>query len=477
MLPIKISLDTIAYSCKPKTEEVPEISQRIYKLTKCEDITTLADLIGNKGHSFTPAVFDGVARKAENVTEIQLLCLDFDNDISKLKKMTISFEEATERSYKLGLPIAFAYETFSSMNRSKFRIVYTYCEPIEDHEFYSVIINALHSIFPESDSSAKDISRLFFGGKRLLTEVSDKTISGSMIFSALNQHFSKPRRMTDKIENFALKNGVDLKNYIFHTDEIDIKELENVKNLGTPIIYNRLAQNFDQIFVIYKRDENNSYINKRVQNSDFMIEHADIDEICKKCKLLNEFKLFSRELSYIEKWGILTNIIHIKGGGKWFKNKMKHIEEIAPLAHDFEKWNSNLFQMKKSPYSPQRCCNYCQYCTECNHSKNILTTTIPSMHEINIIENKRNYVGIDTARDQLHEAMINALSDRDNSIHIIQAPTGLGKTQEYINCMKLSAKPFIIAVPTNKLKLEVFSRCINAGITDIVFTPEIPSEI
>ncbi|MBR1737294.1 MAG: hypothetical protein IJ736_09805, partial [Firmicutes bacterium] len=182
-------------------------------------------------------------------------------------------------------------------------------------------------------------------------------------------------------------------------------------------------------------------------------------------------------MSYIEKWGILTNIIHIKGGGKWFKNIMKHIEEIAPLAHDLEKWNSNLFQMKKSPYSPQRCCNYCQYCNECNHSKNILTTAIPSMHEINIIENKRNYVGIDTARNQLHEAMINALSDRDNSIHIIKAPTGLGKTQEYINCMKLSAKPFIIAVPTNKLKLEVFNRCINAGITDIVFTPEIPSEI
>ena len=478
MLQIKICLDKTGYSCKPRTEEVSKISKRIYKLTQCNDISTLADLIGNKGHTFTPAVFDGVARKAENVTEIQLLCLDFDNDISKGKKMTISFEEATERSYKLGLPIAFAYETFSSENRSKFRIVYTYCEPIVNHEFYSVIINALHSIFPESDSSTKDISRLFFGGKGLLTGVSDKKISGSMIFSSLYYHFSEPRNeKKKKIENFALSNCVELVNGTFHIDNIDEETLKKVQNAAVPIIYNNRRNTvLHDFFIIYK---NNTHThNQGVRENKVIKRRIPLNKDNCKCSLLEEFANVRRLLNYHEKWGILTNLVRISGGIQWFTEIMSNIEKRVPYAHNFRKWDSNVRQIKKNPYSPERCITFCPYCNECKHCTTILNTLSASKYEITVKENCIKYTDINNARNELFSVMQEALNSTDNkALHIINAQTGLGKTEEYINCMMYSDRPFIIAVSTTELKEEVFYRCIKKGIENVVMTPKLPEDI
>lgn len=118
MKSVKVSLDMTEYKQKPKGKEIANISNNIFKQEKDISLKDLADYVGERGCTFCPAVF-GNSRTASEVKQIQLLALDFDN-----KDNSVSFDEASDRSDRLGLPIAFAYETFSSHNCSKFRIVY-----------------------------------------------------------------------------------------------------------------------------------------------------------------------------------------------------------------------------------------------------------------------------------------------------------------------------------------------------------------
>jgi hypothetical protein len=57
---------------------------------------------------------------------------------------------------------------------------------------------------------------------------------------------------------------------------------------------------------------------------------------------------------------------------------------------------------------------------------------------------------------------------KTGEIYCVKAVTGLGKTQMYLN-----VKNTTIAVPTHKLKMEVYNRCIEAG-NDVVVTPSLP---
>ena len=89
---VKVSLDYKKYNSKPSGGEIGRISKEIYKKT-CEiSLDELADLVGNDGCTFAPAVFAN-ARTIAEVKEIQLLCLDFDN-----KEKNISIDRVLEPS-------------------------------------------------------------------------------------------------------------------------------------------------------------------------------------------------------------------------------------------------------------------------------------------------------------------------------------------------------------------------------------------
>jgi len=67
-----------------------------------------------------------------------------------------------------------------------------------------------------------------------------------------------------------------------------------------------------------------------------------------------------------------------------------------------------------------------------------------------------------------------------NGWYVIKAQTAIGKTEKYSLCIKNSNKRFLIAVPTNDLKLEVYDRAVNMGIDNIIMSPslhEIKDEI
>jgi len=158
---MKISFDHVCYTSKPDNEDVVRISKRI-----AESIYTIgntyetAEKIGKYGNSWCPASFIGEKRRVENFEQMQLFALDFDGGVT--------WDEVYQQSINYRTPILFAYETFSSINQSKFRVVFKNDIPITDIKTANVIILALMAIFKGCDQQCKDVSRLFYGGKDLI---------------------------------------------------------------------------------------------------------------------------------------------------------------------------------------------------------------------------------------------------------------------------------------------------------------------
>mgnify|MGYP006895509063 CR=1 FL=1 len=89
---IKISFDKTAFQCKPTNRQTAFMKKRLPKEEDYYDIKTIAERIGNHGHSFLPATFEGLASKQENFEQCQLFGIDFDDepDYEKIKKSITS---------------------------------------------------------------------------------------------------------------------------------------------------------------------------------------------------------------------------------------------------------------------------------------------------------------------------------------------------------------------------------------------------
>ena len=468
---IKVCLDYKKYTSKPSFKDIGKINNRISEKMTEITIEELANCVGNKGQTFTPAIFDG-ARNINNVKEIQLIALDFDNKEDKI----VSFRDVVERSERLGLDIAFAYETFSSRNCSKFRIVFKYFEPIINKDFFKIIMNIFLEIFPEADRATKDSSRIFFGGKGLLLEPKNNSVFPNRLFASLYMYLSaNAKTKVEKIKIFAMQNNIYIERNTFKLDCIKYKD---EKNLESTVIYNKKEKFFpdENIFIIYRKD--NTKVQKEMRQEYKKIKGIKPTFIEEKCQLLYEFRNGERWLYYNEIWGILTNIVYINGGPKYFKNIIDSLPSIAPneFSYNYEKWYSNLEQIKKSPYGPSRCDDFCPYAKQCTHSKNILTTAYTKKSEISVL-NTDTYVNIEDARKELLDTIKYSINSNDDDIHLINAPTGIGKTYSYIQAIKQNKNcKFIIAVPTNALKNEILERMEKEGII-AMSTPSLPEDI
>ena len=122
-------------------------------------------------------------------------------------------------------------------------------------------------------------------------------------------------------------------------------------------------------------------------------------------------------------------------------------------------------------YRPEGCSN-CPYEKECLHAKNMILTAKPGNNTI-LQTVKKNYVSVSEAEKDLEYNFHKAVVSYEEGIHIIKAQTGIGKTNLYLNYMKNTNDIFLIAVPTHKLKMEVYNKAVSKGIK-IAYTPELP---
>lgn len=233
---IKISCDNQKFQLKPSGDIVRYINNRLARSVKVlspKNVRRTAFSIGQEGCTFSPATFKGGKRNKDNFEQQQLIPLDFDNKDPNKK---ISFEEVKERAEHYELPVFFAYDTLSSINHDKFRVVFLNDAPIDDRRVAEAVQMAMGEIFPEADSSCyKDVSKLYFGGKKVLyydekmTKINIESVFRNYTYCMKEKY--KLNHYKDHIAKFAKETGIALdENGLLAEPD---KNMEKIEHLWT----------------------------------------------------------------------------------------------------------------------------------------------------------------------------------------------------------------------------------------------------
>ena len=343
-----VKIDKVGYKSKPT--EFGIINNRLTSYeAKCVTWSDFCDLVGNKGHAFLTSDFYGDKRNKSNFKSQQIFALDFDG--------TISFSEVSQIAERYGIPIALAYETYSSVNCNRFRIVFISNCPVYDIRVAEVIIEALTLIFEGCDTACRDVSRIFLGGKSVIFE-NEACFSVSNLLMELGRfmkakfkdnHYKKHLEIFYKKHNLKCKNGFAILSNLECDDFYEFNDING-------IIY----FNFD-----YKEKKTNKRSNiVKTRNLNFNILKS-------KCKLYNEFISDIRPLHHNEVFGIACNLNSIEGGKKIFH---RIIENSKYDKYKDKDWHYYFNYITSQDYLPMSCCNFCPYSEECNHAENMVLT-------------------------------------------------------------------------------------------------------
>lgn len=514
---IKISYDQQSFQSKPSGGEIGFISNRIGRSVQeldRDELQRVVTRIGSRGCTFSPATFKNGKRSKDNFEQQQLFALDFDNKDPN-KKLT--FNEVKERARHYELPILFAYDTLSSTEHDKFRVVFLNDAPVTDRRVAEAMQLAMGEIFPEADPSCyRDVSKLYFGGKEVLYHDNKlPEINVESIFR--NYTYCMRRRYKDKhykehIRKFSKETGIALTKNGF----LDIKVTDHLPETDDPTEDSGAYQYFKNgenspIAIIWNQDDFNikedgeispnkyyfiNFSNESTRSSSVKTPGEKIrnhkqyrsgvlQEMDRKCKLFHDFVTGKRKLDHHELFGIATNLIQIETGTKYFMGIRSGYPELYIDDAKNEKWRSHLSYMEQNDYYPQSCDKYCPYHKECGHCRNILKTVHTERGCIEkIVGYHEKFAPIEEMQDDVYDAINRAFHASGKKFYIIKAMTGAGKSHSYLKLMKKNSDTrFLIAVPTNLLKEEIFEKAIDRGIK-VRMTPsleaikdEIPDEV
>lgn len=438
----QVSFDKKRHLEKPTGNEIGRINNQFYRKSIAYD--KLAYEVGEYGCTFSPAIYNGKRRK-ENFIGQQLIALDFDNGVT--------FAEIKERAEHYRLPILFAYKTFSyTEEHEKFRVVYALSDMICDVFTAETVTGMFMKIFSECDKACKDSSRMFFGGKGLL-EIADEPIEiyGRDLLIAfvtyMNDRYGE-NHYTREIKKFY--------------ECIGIK-------------YNKILPVIDDGKFVYKGINNSATNSNTVKNKSRRVVTRNFywNILYNRCRLYRDFADGSEYYYYPELFHLATNLINIEKGKNEFLKILNEPENEYCTSYHKRNWNVILNILIAMNYQPQGC-NNCPYASECLHGKNMILTAKPGYSTI-LQTMKKKYVSIEEAEIDLKKKFLQAVYSENHGVHIIKAQTGIGKTNLYLDyLLHEKNKKFLIAVPTHKLKMEVYNKAISKEINNIAYTPEMP---
>lgn len=313
---ISISLDETAYTRKPNKKSIIAINNRIPQEKRSLPLKEIAYLVGNKGHSFCPALFE-TRRCSKDFKEMQLLVLDFDSGIS--------FEEIKERAKYYNLPLAFAYHTFSSSpQKEKFRVVFQNDVPITTGSIATIMIQMLFEIFQEADKSCKDVSRLFFGGKGLIDKVNHQLITIVGLTESFQRYVyeTQPKNYARIIEKFAEKHQIVCRKSCLQIYPIDKKDNFEDFLESHPYIYGSesIFPSNSPKYIIFSHCYQ-TYAREKSSNPPTNFK-VDFNTVKQKCQLYRDF-LEKPQIDHAERFLLLTNFLSLSGGRKKFLSIIK----------------------------------------------------------------------------------------------------------------------------------------------------------
>lgn len=198
---------------------------------------------------------------------------------------------------------------------------------------------------------------------------------------------------------------------------------------------------------------------------------SSIKKVRHCCRLFREYESGEKGLDHDELFGLMNSLIAIETGSSLFLSIMSKYPEFYD---HLEKWRLDVQYCIQKEYRPQQCDRFCPYCEECSHTRNILTTAHPSRTLMEPDPNYNvRYCSLEDAQDDVYKVIHSAYKQNDDSIHIIKAQVGIGKSHSYLRIMKAHLdERFLIAAPTNLLKNELYDKAKGMG-GDVCVTPSL----
>ncbi|MCL2187348.1 MAG: DEAD/DEAH box helicase family protein [Defluviitaleaceae bacterium] len=478
---IAVSLLLHKFTQKPSEAEAAIISSSIAKNVhniKRNELKLLAQAIGENGVVFCPATFNNGARNSDNFNQTQLIALDFDN---KVPDKFISFKSVQDRADYYDLPILFSYETYTSRNHDKFRVVFLNDAPIPDTRTAKAMLQALHTIFPEADPQGKSPVQMYYGGKGLLHyNEANPEINASSLFTNLTHYFEDthgPHTYRRKVAEFARVSGISLNEKklldVSVTEEVAERDGAGcfVKNLpNSTTILSSFGEKLTKRYRI-NFGEGCTHTLSASGKTDFhrTLRAGDFDSLRSCCQLFREFENGSRRLPHSELFGLATNLAHVETGAKWFIGTLRSVAYYDNRPDKYRKWQQDFRYIK----APSACVGFCPFANDCTHGMNIISTAKVKHNKMERLANyQETYVSLDEAVDDFKRNLLRTVDADDGKWHVIKAQTALGKTRTYLEYLKDTQKKVLIAVPTLALMQEICDRATQSGI-DIIASPSL----
>lgn len=458
---VYICLGENGYTKKPETNEIKKINNGIVQRNEIYSYTEFKDKAGNKGYPFCCGIFsnlDGsnwIRRIKNNFCWQEIWALDFDDEIN--------FDDFMQRATNYNIEPNFVYKTFSCKDEeiNKFRAVWIADFACTHTTIAESVGKLLMTIFPEADPACKDASRIFFGGKGIVYENPWGYLARldfMKLISAVHQYIddtnSKHRlekmREISKNTKICLKNGlldvklitipnskflkidkrkIGLENsrmqwgYTMDFSSNTYRELldENVlqDEESIYILVRKLNKTFNQWYVLRTnwsdtkanvivkqekiniKNEKGKYIAKSKYENTFKrkrergIKKNDIAEKCKLCK-----ELFEDEyLSFLQLFGVCTNLINIENGLTLFK------ESLEKSKHNIGRntnWQVHSDIVNKQELYAMKCVNFCPYSSECKHGNNIIQTVKTKRNTVVVID-KPKLISLEEGQERLND--------------------------------------------------------------------------
>jgi hypothetical protein len=428
----KIKVNERTLNSKPEKKLAGHISNNI-NVEKLVTIEEFSQLVTQPyAYTWTACHFEG-DRKTENWKSQSIFYLDYD----KGTPLNVIKKQLSDMSLRYNV----IYNTLSdSIECRKFRVVFFIDGIIKCRDTAEWIQTNLVKMFPDSDSAVGTVERMVYPGYSVL-HLDKEEISGDELIKIINSYvISKDKQGKN---NFHTRN---MKQFEFSINEEGEYEYK---------LY------FDKNFKI----------NNQVDLPQ-IIEKFNWEKAFNEIKILNDFNNGIR-LKHMEVFGLATNLMYIKGGLSYMKNKMNQVNQNPNRVDRFGKpadkyihqQFATLPQVKKNKYLPNNLSKFSPY-EEDHQFINILESIRWRRGRVDIVENF-NKIALSEAEDILKKEFENKVrigyggdifeADTSpsyiNKVIVFKVPTGLGKTRE-LEVMKNT----LIATKTNALKRELSSR-------------------
>jgi len=204
------------------------------------DIKDLAEGLSN-GATFKPAFLNGT--KSKNWVQQQLFALDFDHDTT--------IDEQIEKCKALNIYPVFGYTSFShSEQEHHFRLVFCNDKVITDFEKRNKLQLTMIHIFDKSDKVTYDSTRLFYGGKQLISfDFNNQIDADNIINTYWNDSYAvdNNRKKAKQPKAKTNSNVTDKSEQCVVTHDNNMKlKVEAIKRLNVDVIKSLLKVHTDK---------------------------------------------------------------------------------------------------------------------------------------------------------------------------------------------------------------------------------------